>query len=74
MGPLNPLTVYRNRIDILKRLNMHPRHVEGDYKPTVVYKLDSAGSLTRQSPKQPSKYALRKNTKRARKYAEAQKV
>ena len=55
------------RIDILKRrggwTNPYPSVQEGYEKDPI------SGVITRKEPKKPSRYALRKNTKRARKFA-----
>lgn len=67
MGPIfNPLLEFRNRIDILKRVNVLPRwaHATLDRK---IYNVEPNGQIVRSVPKKLSKYALRKNTKRARK-------
>lgn len=56
------------RIDILKRrgavnsFHTHEAHEGYEENP-------STGVITRKEPKKPSRYALHKNTKRARKFA-----
>jgi hypothetical protein len=66
MNPINPLIEYRNRIDILKRVNSHPDAPQRRLDRKV-YDVKTTGQIVRIIPKILSKYAARKNTKRARK-------
>lgn len=57
------------RIDILKRNIIHPRAPRASYS-NIDYSMDEHGTVTRNVPKKPSRQAVRKNTRRARLYAQ----
>ena len=67
MMPIDPRRMFRNRIDLLKK-TIWGGSPYGNPDEKKYYK-DAFGTLHLIEPKKPSRYALRKNTKRARKYA-----
>jgi hypothetical protein len=76
MMPLDPrkMLQFRNRIDLLKK-TIWDGTPYGNPDPEKYFKDPELGfGLRRLVPKKPSRYALRKNTKRARKYAESAKL
>ena len=71
MQPIDPKRMFSNRIDWLKK-TIWGANPWGHNPDPETYDRDGFGTLRRKFPKHPSKYAFRKNTKRARKWAEVQ--